>query len=136
MLTTSSFHLNGNTFIQSSIFCSLNQSRHQQSQIRINSLLFQSSLKKKRNGKSLKYWTQSSREENYGSWWNGKVSVNTQKDPPGNQLKTSRISLNLSRISILYILTSQAPILQELDFYGAWWGEELTKGGLSPGMHL
>ncbi|MBW0486809.1 hypothetical protein O181_026524 [Austropuccinia psidii MF-1] len=54
----------------------------------------------------------------------------------GNQPKTSRIALNLSRISILYILTSQAPILQELDFYGTWWGEELPKVSPTPGMHL
>ncbi|MBW0536853.1 hypothetical protein O181_076568 [Austropuccinia psidii MF-1] len=72
---------------QSSIFPSWNQSRHQQSQISITLLLLQSSLKKKRNGKSLKYWIQSSREENYSIWWNGKVSVKTQKDPLGNQLK-------------------------------------------------
>ncbi|MBW0554495.1 hypothetical protein O181_094210 [Austropuccinia psidii MF-1] len=87
-------------------------------------LLLQSLLKK-RNGKSLKYWIRSSREENYGIWWNGKVSVKTQKDPLWNQPKTSRIALNLSRISILYILIIQAPILQELCFYGACWEEEL-----------
>ncbi|MBW0550983.1 hypothetical protein O181_090698 [Austropuccinia psidii MF-1] len=28
--------------------------------------------------------TQSLREANYGIWWNGKVSVKTQKDPLGN----------------------------------------------------
>ena len=44
---------------------------------------------------SLKYWNQNLREANYGIWWNGKVSVKTQKDPHGNQLKTSRILLNL-----------------------------------------
>ncbi|MBW0588759.1 hypothetical protein O181_128474 [Austropuccinia psidii MF-1] len=63
MPTTSSSHLNGSPSTQSSIFHSKNHSRHQQSQIGIKSLLLQSSLKKKRNGKSLKYWTQSSREE-------------------------------------------------------------------------
>ncbi|MBW0463461.1 hypothetical protein O181_003176 [Austropuccinia psidii MF-1] len=136
MLTTSSFHLNGNPSIQSSTFPTLNQSRHQQSQIGIKNLLFQSSFKKKRNGKSFKYWIQSSREGSYGIWWNGKVSVKTQKDPLGNQPKTSRISLNFSRISILYIQTSQAPILQELDFIGAWWGEELPKVSPTTVMHL
>ncbi|MBW0499565.1 hypothetical protein O181_039280 [Austropuccinia psidii MF-1] len=129
MPTTSSFHLNGNPSIQSSIFPSLNQSRHQQSQISIKSLLPQSSLKKKRNWKSLKHWIQSSREENYGIWWNGMVSVKTQKDPLGNQPKTSRIS-------IIYILKSQVAIVQELDFYGAWWGEELPNVSHTPGMHL
>ncbi|MBW0498548.1 hypothetical protein O181_038263 [Austropuccinia psidii MF-1] len=98
--------------------------------------LLQSLLKKKRNGKSLKYWIPSSREENCGIWWNGKVSFKTQKDPLGNQPKTSRIAQNLSRISIIYILTSQAPILQQLDLYGAWWGEELPKVSPTPGMHL
>ncbi|MBW0465079.1 hypothetical protein O181_004794 [Austropuccinia psidii MF-1] len=48
MLTTSRFRLNRNTFIQSSIFPSLNQSRHKRSKIRINRLLLQSSLKNKR----------------------------------------------------------------------------------------
>ncbi|MBW0550275.1 hypothetical protein O181_089990 [Austropuccinia psidii MF-1] len=80
----------------------------------IKSLRLQLSLKKKMNWKSLKYWTQSSREEDYGIWWNGKASVNNEKDPLGNQLKTSIIVLNLSRIFILYNLTSQDPILQEL----------------------
>ncbi|MBW0488547.1 hypothetical protein O181_028262 [Austropuccinia psidii MF-1] len=87
-VSTHAYHHNGNPSTQSSIFPSWNQSRHQQSQIGIKSLLLQSLLKKKRNGKSLKYWIQSSREENYGIWWNGKVSVKTQKDPLGNQLKT------------------------------------------------
>ncbi|MBW0463149.1 hypothetical protein O181_002864 [Austropuccinia psidii MF-1] len=132
----SSFHLNGNPSIQSSIFPSLNQSRHKQSQIAIKRLLLQSLLKNQRNGKSLKYCVPSSREENYGIWFNGKVSLKTQKDPLGNQPKTSRISLNLSRISILYILKSRAPILQELDFYGAWWGEESKKVSPTPGIHL
>ncbi|MBW0478585.1 hypothetical protein O181_018300 [Austropuccinia psidii MF-1] len=128
MLTTSSFNLNGNPSIQSSIFPSLNHSRHQQSQISSKSLLLQTSLKKKKkNGKSLKYWIQSSKEGNYGIWWNGKVSLKTKKDPLGNQPKASRISLNLSRIYIPYILKIQAPIIQELDSYGAWWGEELPK---------
>ncbi|MBW0547372.1 hypothetical protein O181_087087 [Austropuccinia psidii MF-1] len=54
-------------------------------------------------------------EQKNGIWWNGKVSVKTQKDPLGNQPKTSRIALNWSRISILYILIRQAQILQELD---------------------
>ncbi|MBW0519761.1 hypothetical protein O181_059476 [Austropuccinia psidii MF-1] len=107
--------LNGSPSTQSSIFHSPSQSRHQQSQIGIKSLLLQLSLKKKRNGKSLKHWTQSSREENYGIWWSGKVSVKTQKDILGNQLKTSRIVLKWLRILILYILKSQDPILQELD---------------------
>ncbi|MBW0510439.1 hypothetical protein O181_050154 [Austropuccinia psidii MF-1] len=52
--------------------------------------------------------------KNYGIQCNGKASVKNQKDPLGKQLKTSRIVLNVSRISILYILTSQDPILQEL----------------------
>ncbi|MBW0519980.1 hypothetical protein O181_059695 [Austropuccinia psidii MF-1] len=82
------YHLNGNPSTQSSIFPSWDQSRHQQSQIRIKRLHLQSSLKKKRNGKSLKYWIQSSREEKYGIWWNGKVSVKTQKHPLWNQLQT------------------------------------------------
>ncbi|MBW0542237.1 hypothetical protein O181_081952 [Austropuccinia psidii MF-1] len=86
-VSTHAYHLNGNPSTQSSIFPSWNQSRHQQSQISIMSLLLQSSLKKKRNGKCLKYWIQSSREENYGIWWNGKVSVKTQKYRLGNQLK-------------------------------------------------
>ncbi|MBW0587052.1 hypothetical protein O181_126767 [Austropuccinia psidii MF-1] len=64
--------LNGSSSTQSSLFNSWNQSRHQQSQIGIKSLLLQLSLKKKRNGKSLKYWTQRSREENYGIMqWEG-----------------------------------------------------------------
>ncbi|MBW0475176.1 hypothetical protein O181_014891 [Austropuccinia psidii MF-1] len=58
-----------------STFPSLNQSRHQQSQISIKSLLLQSSLKEKRNSKSLKYWIPRSREIKYGIWWNGKVKV-------------------------------------------------------------
>ncbi|MBW0553466.1 hypothetical protein O181_093181 [Austropuccinia psidii MF-1] len=76
------------------------------------------------------------KRENCGIWWNGKVSVKTQKDPLGNQLKISKIALNLLRIFILSILTIQDPILQELDFYGSWWGEELPKLSLTPGMHL
>ncbi|MBW0536737.1 hypothetical protein O181_076452 [Austropuccinia psidii MF-1] len=86
-VSTHAYHLNRNPSTQSSIFPSWNQSRHQQSQIGIKSLLLQSSSKKKRNGKSLKYWIQSSREESYVIWCNGRVSVNTQKDPLGNQLK-------------------------------------------------
>ncbi|MBW0510506.1 hypothetical protein O181_050221 [Austropuccinia psidii MF-1] len=78
------YHLNGSPSTQSSIFPSLNQSRHQKSKIGIKNLLPQSSLKKKRNRKSLKFWIPRSREENYGTWWNGKVSVKTQKDPLGN----------------------------------------------------
>ncbi|MBW0514975.1 hypothetical protein O181_054690 [Austropuccinia psidii MF-1] len=93
-VSTHAYHLNGNPSTQSSIFHFWNQSRHQQSQIGIKSLLLQSSLKKKRHGKSLKYWIESSRDKSYGIWWNGKVSVKTQKDPHGNQLKTSRIVLN------------------------------------------
>ncbi|MBW0544618.1 hypothetical protein O181_084333, partial [Austropuccinia psidii MF-1] len=96
MLTTSSLHLNGNPSTQSSIFHSWNHSRNQKSQVGIKSLLLQSSLDRKRNGKSLKCWIKSLREENYGIWWNGKGSVKTQKDPYWNQLKTSRIVLNLS----------------------------------------
>ncbi|MBW0523739.1 hypothetical protein O181_063454 [Austropuccinia psidii MF-1] len=110
--STNAYHLNGSPSTQSSIFPSLNHSRHQKSQIGIKGLLLQSSLKTKRNGKPLKFWIPTSREESYGIWWSGKVSVKTQKDLLGNQLITSRISLNLSRISILYILTSQDPILQ------------------------
>ncbi|MBW0568924.1 hypothetical protein O181_108639 [Austropuccinia psidii MF-1] len=84
--STHAYHLNGNPSTQSSIFPSWNQSRHQQSQMHQEPpppII----IEKKRNGKSLKYWIQSSREENYGIWWNGKVSVKTQKDPLGNQLK-------------------------------------------------
>ncbi|MBW0565337.1 hypothetical protein O181_105052 [Austropuccinia psidii MF-1] len=110
-VSTHAYHLNGNSSTQFSIFPSWTHSKHQQSQIGIKSLLFHLSLRKKRNGKSLKYWTQSSKEENYGIWCNGKVSVKTQKDPLGNQLKASRIVLNWLRIFILYILTSQDPIL-------------------------
>ncbi|MBW0463265.1 hypothetical protein O181_002980 [Austropuccinia psidii MF-1] len=91
---THAYHLNGNSSTQSSIFPSLNQSRNQKSQIIIKSLLLQSLLKKKRNGKSLKSWIPRSREENYGIWWNEKVSVNNQKDPLGNQLRNSRAVLN------------------------------------------
>ncbi|MBW0500123.1 hypothetical protein O181_039838 [Austropuccinia psidii MF-1] len=65
-VSTHAYHLNGNPSTQYSIFHSWNQSRHQQSRIGIKSLLLQSSLKKRRNGKSLKYWIQSSREESYG----------------------------------------------------------------------
>ncbi|MBW0534562.1 hypothetical protein O181_074277 [Austropuccinia psidii MF-1] len=116
-VSTHAYHLNGSPSTQSSIFHSWNQSRQQKSQIGITILLLQSSLKKKRNGKSLKCWTQSSRGENYGIWWNEKASVKTQKDPLGNQLKSSRIVLNLSRMFILHILTSQDPIIQELDHF-------------------
>ncbi|MBW0557086.1 hypothetical protein O181_096801 [Austropuccinia psidii MF-1] len=77
------------------------------------------------NGKYLKSWTQSSREENYGIWCNGKASVKNQKDPLGNQLKSSRIFLNWLSIFILYILKSQDPIHQELNHLWAWWGEKL-----------
>ncbi|MBW0570997.1 hypothetical protein O181_110712 [Austropuccinia psidii MF-1] len=56
-VTTHSYHLNRSPSTQSSKFPSWNQSGHQKSQIRIKNLLLQSSLKKKRNGKSLKYWT-------------------------------------------------------------------------------
>ncbi|MBW0497366.1 hypothetical protein O181_037081 [Austropuccinia psidii MF-1] len=88
-VSTHAYHLNGNPSTHSSIFLSLNQSKHQQSQIGLTSLILQSSLKKKRNGKSHKYWIQSSREENYGIWWNGKVSVKTQKETwePAKNLK-------------------------------------------------
>ncbi|MBW0509857.1 hypothetical protein O181_049572, partial [Austropuccinia psidii MF-1] len=127
-VSTHAHHINGNTSTQSSIFDSWNQSRHQQSQIGIKSILLQSSLKKKRNGKSLKYWIQSSREESYCIWWKQKVSVNTQKDPHGNQLKTSRIGLNLSKIFILCILTSQNPILQKFEFLWCLVGRGITKG--------
>ncbi|MBW0543213.1 hypothetical protein O181_082928, partial [Austropuccinia psidii MF-1] len=109
--STHAYHLNGSPSTQSSIFPSLNQSRHQKSQICIKNLLLQSSLKKKRNRKSLKFWLPRSREGNYGTWWNGKVAVMTQKYPLGNQPKTSKIPRNLSRIFIIYILTSQDPIL-------------------------
>ncbi|MBW0497573.1 hypothetical protein O181_037288 [Austropuccinia psidii MF-1] len=50
--------------------------------------------------------------------------------------KNSRIVLNLSKIFILYILTSLDPILQEIDVYGAWWGEVLPKVSPTPDMHL
>ncbi|MBW0545244.1 hypothetical protein O181_084959 [Austropuccinia psidii MF-1] len=50
--------------------------------------------------------------------------------------ESPRVVLNWSRIFILYILTSQDPILQELLFYGAWWGEEVPKVSLTPGIHL
>ncbi|MBW0463138.1 hypothetical protein O181_002853 [Austropuccinia psidii MF-1] len=53
--STHSYHLKLPS-TQSSTFPSLNKSIHQQLQISIRSLLLQSSLKKKRNGKSLKYW--------------------------------------------------------------------------------
>ncbi|MBW0543083.1 hypothetical protein O181_082798 [Austropuccinia psidii MF-1] len=75
---------------QSSTFPSLNQSRHQQFQTGIKCLRLQSSLKKKRNGKSLKYCIPRSREEAYDILWNGKASVKTQKDLLGNQPKTSK----------------------------------------------
>ncbi|MBW0511374.1 hypothetical protein O181_051089 [Austropuccinia psidii MF-1] len=55
-VSTHAYHLNGNPSTHSSIFPFWSQSRHQQSQIGIKSLLLQSSLKKKRNGKFLKYW--------------------------------------------------------------------------------
>ncbi|MBW0475798.1 hypothetical protein O181_015513 [Austropuccinia psidii MF-1] len=105
------YHLNRSPSTQSSIFPSWNQSRHQKSEIGIKSLLLHLSLKKRRSGKSLKYWNQSSREENSGIWWNGKASVKTQKDSLENQLKTSRTVLSLSRIFIIYILKRKAPIL-------------------------
>ncbi|MBW0574004.1 hypothetical protein O181_113719 [Austropuccinia psidii MF-1] len=94
---------------------------------RHKSLLLQSSLKKKRNGKSLKYWTQSLREANSGIWCNGKVSVKTWKDTVGNQPKTSRIALKLSRTLILYILTSQDPIHKEIYHLGCLVGRGITK---------
>ncbi|MBW0473050.1 hypothetical protein O181_012765 [Austropuccinia psidii MF-1] len=56
------------------------------------------------------------REQNYGVWWNGEVSVKTQKDPLGNQLKTSRIVLN------------QDPILPELDYLWFLVGRGIPKG--------
>ncbi|MBW0532482.1 hypothetical protein O181_072197 [Austropuccinia psidii MF-1] len=87
-VSSHAYHLNGSLSTQSSIFSSLNKSRHQQSQIGIKSLLLQSSLKNKSNGKSLKFWIPRSREENYGTWWNGKASVKAKKDPLGNQPKT------------------------------------------------
>ncbi|MBW0553303.1 hypothetical protein O181_093018 [Austropuccinia psidii MF-1] len=124
MRTTSILHPNENPSSQSSTFPSLDQSRHQQSQIGIKSLFLQSSLKKKRNGKSLEYCISRSREENYHIWWSGKVSVKTQKDIPGNQPKTSGVSLNLSRTFTLCILTIQEQIIEELELiYGALWGE-------------
>ncbi|MBW0492617.1 hypothetical protein O181_032332 [Austropuccinia psidii MF-1] len=92
--TISSSYLNGIPASQSSIFPSLNQSIHQQSKIGIKILLLQSSLKKNRNEKSLSYWMQTSREEDYGILWNRKVSVKTQKDLLGNPPKTSIIALN------------------------------------------
>ncbi|MBW0490466.1 hypothetical protein O181_030181 [Austropuccinia psidii MF-1] len=121
-VTTHAYHLK----LPSTQFCTfsyLNQSRRKQSHIGIKSLLLQSSLKKKRNGKSLKFWIPRSREENYAIWWNGKVSVKIQKDPLQNQPKAPRIALNLSRIFILYILKSQDQILQELDYVMVLGGE-------------
>ncbi|MBW0492719.1 hypothetical protein O181_032434 [Austropuccinia psidii MF-1] len=105
--TISSSYLNGITSSQSYTFPSLNQSRYQQYKIGIKILLLQSSLKKNRNEKSLSYWIQTSREEDYGIWWNRKVSVKTQKDLLGNQPKTSIIALNSSMISINCTLKSQ-----------------------------
>ncbi|MBW0566161.1 hypothetical protein O181_105876 [Austropuccinia psidii MF-1] len=86
-VSTHSYHLNGTLSTQSSVFSSLNKSRHQQSQIGIKSLLLQSSLKNKRNGKSLKFWLPRSIEENYGTWWNRKASVKSKKDPLGTNQK-------------------------------------------------
>ncbi|MBW0460353.1 hypothetical protein O181_000068 [Austropuccinia psidii MF-1] len=48
-VSTHAYNLNRSPSTQSSIFPSLNQSRHKQSQIGIKSLLLQSSLKRKRN---------------------------------------------------------------------------------------
>ncbi|MBW0576345.1 hypothetical protein O181_116060, partial [Austropuccinia psidii MF-1] len=127
-VSSHAYHLNGNPSTQSSISPFWNQSRHKQSQIGIKNLRLQLPLKKKRNGKSLKYWIQSSRGESYGIWWNGKFSVKTQKDPLGNQPKTSIIVLIFSKISILCILTSQDPILQKLDSLWCLVGRGITKG--------
>ncbi|MBW0508766.1 hypothetical protein O181_048481 [Austropuccinia psidii MF-1] len=80
-VSTHAYHLNGSPLTQSYIFPSFNHSRHQQSQIGIKSLRQQLSLKKKRNGNSPKFWITRSREEDHSTWWNGKVSVKTQKDP-------------------------------------------------------
>ncbi|MBW0524763.1 hypothetical protein O181_064478 [Austropuccinia psidii MF-1] len=63
---THAYHLNGSPSTQSSIFLSKNQSRHQESQIAIKTLLFQLSFKNKTNGKFLKYCTQRSKEEYFG----------------------------------------------------------------------
>ncbi|MBW0513176.1 hypothetical protein O181_052891 [Austropuccinia psidii MF-1] len=117
MLTTLIFNPKGNPSTQSSVSPSLNQSRHQPSQIGIKRILLQSSLNK-RNGKSLKFCIPRSTEEDYGIWWNGKALVKTHKDLLGNQPKNSRVALNLLRTSTLYILTSQDPIVQEL--YHLW----------------
>ncbi|MBW0496525.1 hypothetical protein O181_036240 [Austropuccinia psidii MF-1] len=64
---------------------------------------------------------------NYCLWWNRKVSVKTQKDPLGNQLKTSRIFLSLLRIFILYTLTIANPIFQELDYLWCLVQTRITK---------
>ncbi|MBW0565592.1 hypothetical protein O181_105307 [Austropuccinia psidii MF-1] len=61
-VSTHAYHLNGNPSTQSFIFPFWNQSRHQQSQIGIKSLLLQSPLNKEMNGNSHKYWIKSSRE--------------------------------------------------------------------------
>ncbi|MBW0466173.1 hypothetical protein O181_005888 [Austropuccinia psidii MF-1] len=67
----------------------------------------------------------------------GKVSFKGQKDPLGKHLETSRISLNMSNMSINCILTSQAKILKELYLlYVSSWGEELPKVSPTPGIHL
>ncbi|MBW0568560.1 hypothetical protein O181_108275 [Austropuccinia psidii MF-1] len=50
------------------------------------------------------------KRKRYGIWWSENISVKRQKDPLGNQPKTSRIFQNLSRTFILYILTRQDPI--------------------------
>ncbi|MBW0517747.1 hypothetical protein O181_057462 [Austropuccinia psidii MF-1] len=68
-VVTHSYHLKLPS-TQSSTFPSLNKSRHQHFQISIKSLLLQSSLKKRRNDKSVKFWIPISREENYVTWWN------------------------------------------------------------------
>ncbi|MBW0529800.1 hypothetical protein O181_069515 [Austropuccinia psidii MF-1] len=49
------------------------------------------------------------------------------ESPHGNQLKTSRILLNLSKIFIVCILTSQDLILQKLEFCWCLVGREITK---------
>ncbi|MBW0465694.1 hypothetical protein O181_005409 [Austropuccinia psidii MF-1] len=76
------------------------------------------------------------RRKSYGIWWNRKVSVKTEKDPHGNQLKTSIIVLNLSKIFILCILTSQDPILQKLEFLWCLVGRGITKIGANWPHHI
>ncbi|MBW0569318.1 hypothetical protein O181_109033 [Austropuccinia psidii MF-1] len=93
----------------------------------IKNLLLQLSLKKKRNGKS-QILDSKLKRQSYGIWCNGMFSVKNQKDPLGNQVKTSGNFENLSRILILYILKIQNPIPQDLDYLWCLVGRGTTKG--------